>query len=104
MVIKYYPDGSIGNTVAIMAIPEGISEPKKFIRGSRVLVQHKECFKEFHTSMQRKLFRERLNNLASVKPAVFDFIYSKLGLDSSAATSPAVRECLRLIYNHINGV
>ena len=52
----------------------------------------------FHTRQMKKIFRHKLGNVVSVQPAVADFIYKEVSLDSATAAHPETQERIRLIF------
>lgn len=97
-VIKYSPGGSCFSTVCLVHVPEARSEAEILTQGARFLQQIKPKLKEFHTRAQRRLFKEKLKNVASVLPSVADMIYKELTLDASVAAHPVTEERMRLIF------
>jgi len=97
-MIKYSPGGSCISTVCLIQVPESRSEAEILTQGARLLQQVKPKLKEFHTRTQRRLFKEKIKNVASVLPAVADMLYKELTLDVSVAAHPITQERMRLIF------
>ena len=97
-IIKFTPGGSIVSTVAVAQVPPNRNEANIRIDGARMLQEVRPHLQEVHTRMQKKLFKEKISNIANIQPSVTEFIYKELALDGSQATNPALQERLRLIF------
>lgn len=97
-IIRFSPGGSSIAVVCFFQVKESRSIPEMLTNGARFLQTARPRLKEFHTRAQRRHFKERLKNVASVLPAVSDMIYKELTMDSAAADHPVTQERLRLIF------
>ena len=97
-IVRFSPGGSVVSTVCIMKVTENRTEAQILTEGARFLQRVRPHLKEFHTRQQRRLFKNRLKNVASVLPSVADLIYKELTLDASVSSHPATQERLRLIF------
>jgi hypothetical protein len=52
---------------------------------------------EFHTRSQKRYFKSKLKNIASIKPCVVDLIYKELAMDSAQVSHPETQARLKLI-------
>ena len=97
-LIRFSPGGSIVSTLCIARV-EHVEEslPNTLIEGARLVQSCRPLLKEYHTRAQRKMFKDKMNNIVKLSPAVLDFIYKELALDASVANHPATQERLRLI-------
>lgn len=97
-IVKFCPGGSVLTTYAVVHVPEARSEPTILIQGARLLQQCQTQLKEFHTRAQRRMFKERLYNVAHVLPSVADLIYAELCVDGASSSHPETQQRLRLIF------
>lgn len=97
-MIRLSPGGSCISVVCIFQGKECKSDVDMLSYGARFLQSARPHLKEFHTRAQRRHFKEKLKNVASVLPSVSDMIYKELTLDASAANNPITQERLRLIF------
>ena len=97
-LIRFRPGGYIVSTLCIARV-EHVEEsvPSTLIEGARLVQSCRQMLKEYHTRAQRKMFKDKINNIVKLSPAVLDFIYKELALDTSVANHPATQERLRLI-------
>lgn len=58
------------------------------IECTRVARTRRPNFQEIHTRAQKRMFKEKLNNVFKVLPAVADLIYKELSHDAAAAAHP----------------
>ena len=97
-IFRFCPGGSVATSICFVQTVETRSEPEMLTECTRMACKLKDIFREYHTRMQRKIFKDRLSNIASVLPSVADLIYKELCLDSSAAAHPDTQERLRLVF------
>lgn len=98
-IIRFSPGGSSVSTVCIVQVSnQNRSNAEMLTQGARLLQTVRPNLKEYHTRAQRRLFKEKLKNVASVLPSVANLIYQELALDFSAAEHPVTQERLRLIF------
>ena len=97
-IFRFCPGGSVATSICFVQTVDNRSEPEMLTESTRMACKLKDIFKEYHTRMQRKLFKDRLSNVASVLPSVADLIYKELCLDSSAVAHPDTQERLRLVF------
>ena len=53
--------------------------------------------KEFHTRAQKKDCKRKISNIAKIKPAIIDYMYSELALDAAAMSHPDTQQRLHLM-------
>ena len=98
-MIRFSPGGSSVSTVCIVQVAnQERSDREMLTQGAQLMQTVRPKLKEYHTRAQRRMFREKLKNVASVLPSVANLIYQELALDSSAAEHPVTQERLRLIF------
>lgn len=98
-IIRFSPSGSSVSTVCIVQVSnQNRSNAEMLTQGARLLQTVRPNLKEYHTRAQRRLFKEKLKNVASVLPSVANLIYQELALNFSAAEHPVTQERLRLIF------
>ncbi|XP_052793028.1 uncharacterized protein LOC128226946 [Mya arenaria] len=103
-LIKFCPGGSLEATVCIRQVTPNRSEPQILTDGARFLQNVRPVLGEIHTRLQRMSFKSKIANIATISPAISDFIYTHLTLDKSAAENPVTRERLRLIFSGQTGL
>ena len=97
-IVRFSPGGSVISTVCIVKVTENRTDAQLLTEGARFLQRVRTHLKECHTRQQRRLFKSRLRNVASVLPSVADLIYKELTLDASVSSHPVTQERLRLIF------
>lgn len=97
-IIRFCPGGSTVTTVAVVQAPEKRSEPEILVQGVKLLQRCREHLKEYHTRAQRKMFKDKLTNVANILPSVAELIYTELCIDGAAANHPEMQQRLRLIF------
>ena len=97
-IVHYSPGGTSLSVHCIFKVPEHRSIPEMMTEAARFLQKCRPNLQEFHTRAQRRLFKEKLKNVASVLPTVSDLIYKELTLDATVAAHPVTQERLRLIF------
>lgn len=86
------------STLCIVRVVHHVeSVPNTLVEGARILQTCRPILKEYHTGAQRTQFRDKLNNIAKLSPALLEFINKELAMDNSVASHPATQERLRLI-------
>ena len=97
-IFRFCPGGSVVTSICFVQTVDNRSEPEMLTECSRIAIKLKDFFREYHSRLQRKIFKDRLSNVASVLPSVADLIYKELSLDASAAAHPDTQERLRLVF------
>ncbi|KAL8607708.1 hypothetical protein ACOMHN_039382 [Nucella lapillus] len=57
----------------------------------------KPHLQEVHTRVMKNAFRDKIQNIAKIQPAVLDYIYAQLAFDRSAPTNPEMMQRLHLL-------
>lgn len=96
-IIRYCPGGSKTTTFCLFKCSNEPSEAQLLIEGARLLQKVQPRLEEIHTRAQKREFKEKVNLITNISPAVRDFIYSHLTSDGSASSNPEMQERLRLI-------
>lgn len=76
-VYGYCPGGSTVSVVFVVTVDENKSESEVLFAPIRVVSQIQHRLPEYHTRYQKGYFKQKLNNIASVKPSIVDFIYKE---------------------------
>lgn len=97
-IIRFCPGGSVVTTVCLAQVQPNRTDSEMLTQAARMVQQMRPQLKEYHTRAQKRLFKQKLNNIASIQPAVVDFIYTELALDASQSTHPEMQQRLRLIF------
>lgn len=74
-IYRFSPGGSIFTTGCIKKVSENRNVPQMLTDAARVVMKNKDKFQEFHTRFQKRIFRERLENIVKISPSIADFIY-----------------------------
>ncbi|WAQ96968.1 hypothetical protein MAR_029658 [Mya arenaria] len=94
---KYCPGGSSVSVVFVAKTIKNRSSEESLVDPIRVVSQVQNKLPEFHTRYQKRYFKQKLSNIATLKPSVVDFIYKELALDASQVSNPEMEQRLRLI-------
>lgn len=97
-IIRFCPGGSLEATICQRQVSADRSEPDILTEGACFLRTVRPFLTEIHTRTQRKNFKNKLNNIAKVSPAVSNFIYTHPTLDKSAALNTLTQERLRHVF------
>lgn len=97
-ILRFCPGSSVITTVGLVQVNADRAEPQKLIDGARLVLQHRDVLKEFHTRAQKRAFKAKLENIVKISPMVVNFIYKELSLDATKANHPDTQERLRLIF------
>lgn len=96
-IIKYCPGGSIVTTFIIKQVKENRNVAEMLTDGARLVQQMRPQLREVNTRAQKKMFKDKIRNIANIQPALLDFIYSELAIDAAAMAHPEMMERLRII-------
>ncbi|XP_052286545.1 uncharacterized protein LOC127882125 isoform X2 [Dreissena polymorpha] len=97
-IIRYCPGGSRVTTSCLIKYADNKPpEAKILIDGARLLNKIQSRLNEVHTRAQKKAFKEKIDLITTMTPAVRSIIYSHLTTDGSASCNPEMQERLRLI-------
>lgn len=96
-IIKYCPGGTIVTTFIVTQVNENRSVAQMLTDGACLVQQMRPQLREVNTRAQKKMFKEKIANIAKVKPALLDFIYSELAIDAAAMAHSKIMEILRII-------
>lgn len=96
-LFRYCPGGSVVTITFAARVDIDRDDNDKLTQPFRVVQQINESLPVYHTRAQKRYFKQKLENIASIKPAVADLIYKELALDASAASHPEILERLNLI-------
>ncbi|XP_052798704.1 uncharacterized protein LOC128230468 isoform X1 [Mya arenaria] len=94
---KYCPGGNVVSIVFVAKVNVNRSSDEALVEPIRVVSQIHNQLPEFHTRAQKRYFKQKLQNIANIKPGVVDFIYKELAMDASQVSHPETQERLRLI-------
>jgi len=94
---KYCPGGSVVSIVFVAKISETRSSSEALVEPIRVVSQIENQLPEFHTRAQKRYFKQKLHNIASIRPSVVDFIYKELAMDATQVSHHETQERLNLI-------
>lgn len=97
-MLRYSPGGSHVTSVVLAKVDENRLEQEAQTAAVRLVEKVKDQHPEFHTRSQRRMFKEKLKNLANIQPAVADLIYKELALDATVVSHPETQQRLRLIF------
>ncbi|KAH3863758.1 hypothetical protein DPMN_026758 [Dreissena polymorpha] len=64
---------------------------------ARLVQRMRPFLKEFHTRAQKKDCKRKISNIAKIKPAIIDYMYSELALDAAAMSHPDTQQWLHLM-------
>ena len=103
-LLKYCPGGCYITTLVVCRTEEKRSPAEAQTHAVRLAEKVKHKLPEFHTRQQRRLFKDKLKNLACVQPGVADLIYKELALDESVAAHPETHQRLKLIFLEERGL
>ena len=67
-------------------------------QSARMVQKMKPQLKEYHTRAQKRAFKEKLKNGATVSPSVVNLLFYELTLDASTASHPDMQQRLHLIF------
>lgn len=97
-MLKYSPGGSHTTVASFIEVKPNRSESERQTDSARFLAGIMPKLPIFHTRAMKKNFKQKIQNLASIKPSLVTFLYSELGWDSSAASNPAMQQRLHMIF------
>lgn len=89
------------STLCIVRVVHDVeSVINSLVEGVRILQTCRPILKEYHTRAQRTQFKDKLNNIAKLSPALLEFIYKELAMDNSVAIHPARKASINYIRKH----
>lgn len=91
-IFKYCPGGGVTTLYRFIKVPDSRSEAQKFTQVASVNAKIKPKFPEYHMRQMKRIFRERVSNISSIKPSAVDMLYKELTLDASASDSPKIQK------------
>ena len=96
-LFKYCPGGSVVTIVFATKVSEDRSQNEALVQPIRVVSEIEGKLPEYHTRLQKRHFKQKLANIASLKPAILDFIYKELAMDAAQVSHPEMQQRLNLI-------
>ena len=96
-VLKFSPGGGAMTTYCLSQTTEQRTNNDMLTDSARLLQQVKPFLKEFHTRSMKRQFKRSIQNIASIQPAVLDFVYSELSLDRSAFDHPEMQQRIKMM-------
>lgn len=88
------------STLCIVRVVHDVeSVPNSLVEGARILQTCRPILKEYHTRAQRTQFKDKLNTIAKLSPALLEFIYKELAMDNFAI-HPARKASINYIRKH----
>ncbi|MES9904556.1 MAG: hypothetical protein ABW168_18000, partial [Sedimenticola sp.] len=97
-IIKYCPGGGITTTCCLFKVPDSRSDSEKQTSAVSNMLKVQSQFPEYHTRFMKRQFKQRLENVASIQPALLDMIYKDLTLDATTVSHPDTQQRLRMIF------
>ena len=96
-IIKYSPGGSILTTHCLMMTSENRSQDDILTDSTRFFETVRPNLKEIHTRAMKRQFKNTIQNVASIQPAILDFVYAELSMDRSAPLHPDIQQRIRMM-------
>ena len=103
-IIRFCPGGSENHDSWHCEVQDDRPENQVLTQGARLLQQMQPQMKEFHTRMQKREFKTKVNNLSCISPALTEFLYRYLTLDASAAANTVMQHRMHLISMGHTGI
>lgn len=95
-IYKNCPGGCTISIVFVAKTKQNRAGDEALIDPIRVVSQV-ERLPEYHTRFQKQYFKQKLSNIATIKPSLVDFIYKELALNASQVSNPEMQQRLRMI-------
>ena len=98
-LLKFSPGGSSLTVHCLMQADPNRSNTQMLTDGAKMLHLCKSALSEHHTREMKRLFKRRIQNVASIQPNVIDFLYTQLAMDRSAANHPVTQQRLQMMFH-----
>ena len=96
-LFKFSPGGSIITTHILVHVAAQQTEAEMITEGAKFMAQSQMLVKEYHTRGMRKAFAKKVERVASITPAVREFIYKELTGDAFTPANKAMQERMQLL-------
>ena len=87
-LFRFCPGGSCYTLTYVVQVKDKRTASEVLSDGSTMTAKLRPFLKEYHTRAQKKDFKKKVSNVASIQKSLLDVIYRELSLDASVTSHP----------------
>ena len=96
-ILRFTPGGSTVTISCIVYWQSERSESEMLTDGAQILQQMRSSFKEYHTRLQKSIFKNKVRDICKINSSLLEEVYKELAFDASKPSHPETGERIRAI-------